>query len=69
MDETYNRTLLGIGSAKREYAYRLFQCLAVSIRPLRVEELAEVLAIRLDDGEDSEYHSDWCPEDAHQAVL
>jgi ankyrin repeat protein len=69
LDETYNRTLLGIGSAKREYAYRLFQCLAVSVRPLHVEELAEVLAIRPDGGEDSEYHSDWRPEDARQAVL
>jgi hypothetical protein len=69
LDATYERTLLGIGNAKREYAYRLFQCLAVSIRPLRVEELAEVLAIRLDTGEDSEYHSDWRPEDARQAVL
>ena len=28
-----------------------------------------MLAIRLDDGEDSEYHSDWRPEDARQAVL
>ena len=69
LDETYNRTLLEIGSAKREYAYRLLQCLAVSIRPLRVEELAEVLAIRIDDEKDSEYHSDWRPEDARQAVL
>ena len=25
---------------------RLFQCLTVSIRPLRIEELAEVLAVR-----------------------
>jgi ankyrin repeat protein len=69
LDATYKRTLLGIGNAKREYAHRLFQCLAVSIRPLRVEELAEVLAIRLDTGEDSEYHSDWRPGDARQAVL
>ena len=69
LDETYKRILLGIGSAKREYAYRLLQCLAVSIRPLRVEELAEVLAVRLDEGEDAEYDSDWRPEDARQAVL
>ena len=69
MDETYKRTLLGIGNAKREYARRLFHCLAVSLRPLRVEELAEVLAVRLDNGEDSEYNSDWRPDDARQAVL
>jgi ankyrin repeat protein len=69
LDTTYEHILLGIESAKREYAYRLLQCLAVSIRPLRVEELAEVLAVRLDDGEESEYHSDWRPNDARQAVL
>ena len=69
MDETYKRTLLGIGNVKREYARRLFHCLAVSLRQLRVEELAEVLAVRLDDGEDSEYNSDWRPDDARQAVL
>jgi hypothetical protein len=69
LDTTYERILLGIENARREYAYRLLQSLAFSIRPLRVEELAEVLAVRLDDGEDSEYHSDWHPEDARQAVL
>ena len=69
LDATYERTLLGIEKTKREYAYRLFQCLVVSIRPLRVEELAEVLAVLLDTGEDSEYHVDWRPEDAQQSVL
>ncbi|KAN0133417.1 Ankyrin repeat-containing domain protein [Lactarius tabidus] len=69
LDATYERTFLGIEKTKREYAYRLFQCLVVSIRPLRVEELAEVLAVLLDTGEDSEYHADWCPEDAQQEVL
>ena len=69
LDTTYERILLGIENARREYAYRLLQFLAVSIRPLRVEELAEVLAVQRDDGEDSGYHFDWRPEDARQAVL
>jgi hypothetical protein len=69
LDTTYERILLGIEDSKREYTYRLLQCLVVSIRPLRVEELAGVLAVRLDEGEDSEYHSDWRPEDARQAVF
>ena len=69
LDATYERALLGIEKTKREYAYRLFQCLVVSIRPLRVEELAEVLAVLLDTGEDPEYHVDWRPEDAQQSVL
>ena len=69
LDTTYERILLSIENARRGYARRLLQSLAVSIRPLRVQELAEVLAVRLGDGEDSEYHSDWHPEDARQAVL
>ena len=69
LDATYERTLLGIEKTKREYAYRLFQCLVVSIRPLRVEELAEVLAVLLDTEEGSEYHVDWRPEDSQQSVL
>ena len=69
LDATYERTFLGIDKTKREYAYRLFQCLVVAIRPLRVEELAEVLAVLLDTGEDAEYHADWRPEDAQQEVL
>jgi ankyrin repeat protein len=69
LDTTYERILLGIENAKREYANRLLLCLVVSIRPLRVEELAEVLAIRVYYGEDSEYQSDWRPEDARHAVF
>ena len=69
LDTTYERILLGIETAKRGYAYRLLQCLAVSIRPLRVEELAEILAVRVDDGDDTEYDCDWRPEDARQAIF
>jgi hypothetical protein len=46
LDETYERALLEIDEDMRQDAQRLFQCLSVSIRPLRVEELAEILAIR-----------------------
>jgi hypothetical protein len=49
LDETYSYTLLGIDEEKREYAQRLFRCLMVSIRPLRVEKLAEILAIQFDE--------------------
>jgi hypothetical protein len=38
--------LLEIDEEKQVYSIRLFQCLAFSRRPLRVEELAEVLAIQ-----------------------
>jgi hypothetical protein len=45
LDETYGRTLLGIDEQKRKYTQRLLQCLTVSIRPLHVEELAEIIAV------------------------
>ena len=44
LDETYERILRGINKAQREDARRLLQCLTVAVRPLRVEELAELLA-------------------------
>src|SRR6266478_136074 len=47
LDEIYERTLRDIDKPKRKYAQRLFQCLSVSIRPLRVEELAEIFAVQL----------------------
>ena len=36
--------LRGINKAQKDNAHRLLQCLAVAVRPLRVEELAELLA-------------------------
>ncbi|KAN0105623.1 Ankyrin repeat-containing domain protein [Russula decolorans] len=48
LDETYERTLRDIDSQKRKYAHRLFQCLLVSIRPLRVEELAAISSVQFD---------------------
>ena len=69
LDETYERILLGIEKVKRNSTYRLFQCLAVAVRPLRVEELAEVLAVRCDPGQSSEYRPDCRPGDSHEAVL
>jgi ankyrin repeat protein len=45
LDETYERILQQIPKSNRVYAHRLLQCLVVAVRPLSVEELAEVLAI------------------------
>jgi ankyrin repeat protein len=44
LDETYEQLLKGINKAQKEDARRLLQCLTVAARPLRVEELAELLA-------------------------
>jgi hypothetical protein len=69
LDETYERALLEIDEDMRQDAQRLFQCLSVSIRPLRVEELAEILAIRFDVGEPPMLNPDWRLGDAEEAVL
>jgi ankyrin repeat protein len=69
LDITYERILLRIERRSREYAHRLLQCLTVAVRPLRVQQLSEVLAIRFDPGNTPEYHEDWRLEDAHEAVL
>ncbi len=48
MDEKYMRTLEMIPKEKWERAHYLLQCLVASVRPLRVEELEEILALRVD---------------------
>ncbi|KAH9013800.1 hypothetical protein EDB83DRAFT_2182900, partial [Lactarius deliciosus] len=69
LDETYKRILKEINHANREHAYRLLQCLAVAHRPLRVEELAEVLAFDLSAGGIPKLIADWRWEDQEEAVL
>ena len=69
LDETYGHTLLSIDDEKREYAQRLFRCLAVSIRPLRVQELAEILAIQFGPISSPVFNADWRPIVAEEAVL
>ncbi|KAH9012832.1 hypothetical protein EDB83DRAFT_2189816, partial [Lactarius deliciosus] len=69
LDETYKRILKEINNANREHAYRLLQCLAVASRPLRVEELAEVLAFDLSMGGIPKLISNWRWEDQEEAVL
>jgi hypothetical protein len=48
LDDTYERMLQNIHAEKREHALRLLQCMVAAIRPLKVEELAEILAIKFD---------------------
>ena len=69
LDETYGRTLLGIDEAKREYAQRLFRSLTVSIRPLRLEELADILAVQFDEAAHPTFNAAWRPENAEEAVM
>ena len=72
LDETYERILKDINKANRDHAYRLLQCLTVAVRPLRVAELAEVLAIDFGTasrGGTSKLNTDWRWEDQQEAVL
>jgi hypothetical protein len=69
LDETYERALLGIDKQKRQYAQRLFQCLLASIRPLRVEELAEIFAVQFDGTATPLFDKTFRPADAREAVL
>ena len=72
LDETYERVLREINKANREHARRLLQCLTVALRPLRVEELAEILAIDFNmpsHGGIPELNPRWRWADQHQAVL
>ena len=72
LDETYERMLRGIKKAQQDNAYRLLQCLAVAVRPLRVEELAEILAFDFqasNSGGIPTLREDWREDDEEEAVL
>ena len=70
LDGTYERVLREIKQPNRDLTHRLLQCLVVAIRPLRVEELAEVLAVDFDDREGTpKLNSSWRWEDHEQALL
>ncbi|KAH9010035.1 hypothetical protein EDB84DRAFT_1280103 [Lactarius hengduanensis] len=71
LDETYERVLKEIGMANRDHAHRLLQCLTAAARPLRVEELAEILALDFDEAEGAtpKLKEDWRWEDRQRAVL
>ena len=48
LDDTYLRVLRQIPQANQVHAHRMLQCLVVAVRPLEVEELAELLAFEFD---------------------
>ena len=63
--------LKNINENNQEHARRLLHCLAVSVRPLRVEELAEILTFDFDAAEGSipKFHPDRRPRNQEQAIL
>jgi ankyrin repeat protein len=69
LDETYIRVLKEIDETNRDEIYRLLQCLVVSIRPLSVKELAEILAVDFDDAEGiPKLNPDWRWEDQERGL-
>ncbi|KAK0507602.1 hypothetical protein JMJ35_010125 [Cladonia borealis] len=49
LDDTYTRILLSINEAYFQYVFKILQWLTYSARPLELKELAEVVAIDLDE--------------------
>src|SRR6266702_5371348 len=71
LDETYERMLKNIDKKHRKHACRLLHCIAVAVRPLRVEELAEILTFDFDGAQEGlpKFHADRRPNDPEGAIL
>ena len=71
LDDTYLRVLRQIPQANQAHAHRMLQCLVVAVRPLKVAELAELLAFEFDGAQGG--IPKYCPalrlDDQTQAVL
>ena len=71
LDDTYERALQEIPKEKWQHAHRLLQCLVAAIRPLRVDELAEIFAIRFDADRSAtgDLMEGWRPDNPEEALL
>jgi hypothetical protein len=69
LDETYERTLREIEKPNWESARLLLFCVTVASRPLRVEELAEILAFDFKPGTIPKFHEDWRLQNPVKAIL
>ena len=69
LDETYERILREIKKPNQTHAHRMLQCLVAAVRPLRVEELAEVLAFDFDAEGIPEMNPAWRWENEEEAIM
>ena len=69
LHETYERILREIKKHNQGHAHRLLQCLVVAVRPLRVEELAEVVAFDFNTEGMPKLNPGWRWEDQEEAVM
>jgi ankyrin repeat protein len=69
LNGTYERILREIKGVHQKSAHRLFQCITVASRPLRVKELAEIFAFDFNTGSIPKFREDWRRADPVRAVL
>ena len=69
LDETYERILREIRKPNQGHAHRLLQCLVAAVRPLRVGELAEVLAFDFNVKGIPKLNPGWRWENQEEAVM
>ena len=69
LDYTYERLLQGIPEEKQQSAHRLFLCLVAAMRPLSVEELAEIFAINFESYSAPKLVVDQRPENPEEDIL
>ena len=69
LDGTYERILREIRKPNQGHAHRLLQCLVAAVRPLRVKELAEVLAVDFNAEGIPKLNLGWRWEDKEEAVM
>ena len=69
LDETYERILREIRKPNESHARRMLQCLVAAVRPLRVTELAEVLAFDFGAEGIPKLNPGWRWEDHEEAVM
>ena len=69
LDETYERMLREIRKPNEGHARRMLQCLVAAVRPLRVAELAEILAIDFNVAGTPKLNPGWRWDDHEEAVM
>ncbi len=69
LGETYERILQGIDQAREKDARHLLYCLAVAIRPLCVEELSDILAMKFNAGQPPKYSANRREENSEEEIL
>jgi ankyrin repeat protein len=69
LDETYERILREIRKPNQGHTHRLLQCLVAAVHPLRVKELAEVLAVDFNAEGIPKLNPGWRWEDQEEAVM